>query len=127
MASARAGRRRGTRRERPRTVEFSRERQSDGDRVALLKRPRAAPQLPWSQAYINVRPAGRLRGDELAFTATAATNGEFWVDDVPMGKYSLSVWFGRVGAGRLLGHLFQVPSINEKLRRKAVRHRCCCS
>jgi hypothetical protein len=88
--------------------------------IGQLKRPRAAPQLPWSQAYINVRPAGRLRGDELAFTATAATNGEFWVDDVPMGKYSLSVWFGRVGAGRLLGHLFQVPSINEKLWQKPV-------
>jgi hypothetical protein len=85
-----------------------------------LKRRSGAPKVPWSEAYINVRPAGRLRGDELAFTATAANNGEFWVNDVPMGKYSLSVWFRPRGMGRLPGHLFEVPNINEKLSQKPV-------
>jgi hypothetical protein len=36
-----------------------------------------------------------------------------------MGKYSLSVWFGRVGGGRLFD-LFQVSSINEKPWQKPV-------
>ncbi|HEV8072385.1 MAG TPA: hypothetical protein VGP76_32000 [Planctomycetaceae bacterium] len=85
-----------------------------------LKRPITAPEVPWSQAYINVRPTGRLHGDELAFTAAVANNGEFWVDDVPIGKYSLFVRFRPVGGGWLPAHPFEVPSINEKLWQKPV-------
>jgi hypothetical protein len=88
--------------------------------IGQLKRPSTAPEVPWSQAYVYVRPVGRLREDQLIFTTAVANNGEFWVDDVPTGKYLLNVWFSRAGRGRLLGHPFEVPNINEKLSQRPV-------
>jgi len=43
-------------------------------------------------------------------TATVDRDGTFRIDDVPTGKYALTVYFLRDRARRLRNHRFEVPS-----------------
>lgn len=69
-------------------------------------------KVRWNFALVTVEsdePEARKLGPH--FTATVDRDGTFRIDDVPSGHYSLSVIFDREGAGRLINHRFNVPSM----------------
>jgi hypothetical protein len=79
------------------------------------------PEVPWSFARVEVRPEDPARRESsLHFTATPDREGNFCIDDVPVGDYGLLVRFDRPGGGYLVGHHFSVPAINDKLSQKPV-------
>jgi hypothetical protein len=47
-------------------------------------------------------------------------DGQFRIDDVPAGDYSLRVQFQRDEAGQLRNHHFKVPSLEDELAGKPV-------
>jgi len=64
----------------------------------------------------NVRhPASRI-----SFSATVDRNGNFSIDDVPIGKYMLNAAFFKPPRDRLANHEFEVPAIDEKLSQEPV-------
>jgi protocatechuate 3,4-dioxygenase beta subunit len=68
-------------------------------------------RVRWNFALVNVASdAAETRAASPYLTATVDRDGTFRIDDVPAGKYSLSVQFQRDGAGHLRNHRFEVPS-----------------
>jgi Carboxypeptidase regulatory-like domain len=79
----------------------------------------AQPETPWNFAYINVMPLVPLF-QAPTFMATIDRDGNFSVDDVPPGEYSIHVFFYRNSNESLNNHRFTVPEINEKLSQRPV-------
>jgi hypothetical protein len=88
--------------------------------IGRVKMPTPKKDFPWSLATVSVHEYPPLRGAELNFEASVESNGDFSIDDVPAGKYWLNVSFRRFGGGRLTGHFFDVPQIDEKLWQRPV-------
>jgi uncharacterized GH25 family protein len=84
--------------------------------LGQLQSAGAKPEVPWN--FIMVQAAGNSR----TFRATVDRDGNFCIDDVPPGDYSLSVQFlkPRPGGSRLDRQRFSVPAINEKLLERPV-------
>lgn len=70
----------------------------------------------WGFALIDVTPHADDRlgdgEDVLHCTATVDGEGNFRLDDLPAGDYTLSVRFNRQSAGQLFGYRFSVPRTN---------------
>ena len=62
----------------------------------------------WEHAY---QAAQKMSESMPYFTATVAGDGSFHIDDMPAGKYVLSVRFSEHSAGHLANHRFSVPEI----------------
>jgi uncharacterized GH25 family protein len=54
------------------------------------------------------------------FAATPDHNGNFYIEDVPPGNYSLSAWSPQRPGLQILAHAFVVPKVNEKLSQRPV-------
>jgi hypothetical protein len=82
----------------------------------------ARPDLPWKFALIVVRVDDRQVSESSPhFTAMPDSDGNFCIDDVPPGKYWLSVHFVGQGADQpTAARRFSVPSITEKLSQRPV-------
>jgi uncharacterized GH25 family protein len=80
----------------------------------LQQSPDSQQEVHWDFALVEAD------GNDLHFAATVDHGGGFCIDDVPAGQYSLSVRFLKPGRGRLEGHRFTVPAINEKLSQRPV-------
>jgi hypothetical protein len=76
-------------------------------------------ETPWNFAYINVMPMVPLFQAPI-FLATIDRDGNFSIDDVPPGEYSIRVFFYRNANESLTNHRFTVPQINEKLWQRPV-------
>jgi hypothetical protein len=87
--------------------------------IGRLQAPEGGPKPQWRETRIDVhRDRGRGLG-ELTFLATVDDRGEFSIDDVPTGKYHLSVpLFGNKLF--VMGYAFEVPPISDKLSRRPV-------
>jgi hypothetical protein len=87
--------------------------------IGQLRSPPGA-RGPVDQARVIVDPA-QLRDDVRQIVATVDGNGNFCLDDVPVGKYRLVVLTiqGHDAAIVLVRH-FEVPAINEKLSQRPV-------
>jgi len=87
----------------------------------LHQAPDSKPVLPWNTAHVEVASVGQ--GDRQPFLLLQATvddNGNFSVDDVPVGRYKLSVGFGKSARGEFSSFPVTVPAINEKLSLRPV-------
>jgi uncharacterized GH25 family protein len=82
--------------------------------IGQLQSAGAKPEVPWSFALVEAAGNGRR------FRATVDREGNFCIDDVLPGDYSLSVQFQKPGGGRLDRQRFSVPAINEKLLERPV-------
>ncbi len=71
-------------------------------------------EVHWNFALVE------LDGKDLHFTATADSRGNFCIDDVPAGRYSLTVRFTITNEVRLDHHRITVPQIDEKLSQRPV-------
>jgi hypothetical protein len=87
--------------------------------IGRLKAPEGGPEPRWGDANIDIHRDRRGGLGELSFLATVDDRGEFSIDDVPAGKYYLSV---PLIGGKLfvMGYAFEVPPISEKLERRPV-------
>jgi hypothetical protein len=87
--------------------------------IGRLRAPQDRPQPRWGDARIDVHRDRRGGLGELSFLATVDDRGEFSIDDVPTGKYYLSV---PIIGGKLfvMGYAFEVPPISENLSRRPV-------
>jgi hypothetical protein len=79
----------------------------------------AEPVTPWNFAYVNVTPLVPLF-QAPTFLATIDRDGNFAIDDVPPGEYSMRVYFYRNANEFLNNRRFTVPEINEKLSQRPV-------
>ncbi len=66
----------------------------------------AAQSQRFRRGFVLVDVGGNGR----TFRATVDRDGNFCIDDVPPGDYSLSVWFLKPGGGRLDPQRFNVPA-----------------
>lgn len=64
----------------------------------------------WYAAYQSFQDIQRK---STSVTATVTKDGTFRIDDVPPGKYVLSVGFNEHAAGHLRGHEFSVPPVES--------------
>jgi hypothetical protein len=87
--------------------------------IGRLKAPEGGTQPRWRDARIDVHRDRRGGLGALSFLATVDDRGEFLIDDVPTGKYYLSVPLIS-GTLFLMGYAFEVPPISEKLTRRPV-------
>jgi hypothetical protein len=91
----------------------------------LRRAPNTKDQIPWSRALVGVRPdvAGVHSNPHLHhFTATVDRDGNFAIDDVPVGNYLLDVRItneDRVDIALKSLHV-SVPAVNEKLSQRPV-------
>jgi hypothetical protein len=77
--------------------------------------------IPLNFAIISIRSDDpQLRETDPQFTASVDRHGNFCIDDVPVGNYSLNVRFVRSPGRGLEGHRFSVPAINDKLSQRPV-------
>jgi hypothetical protein len=88
--------------------------------IGQLRGPSPKQTVPWKSARVSVHRFPAHRGEHLEFLVTVDSQGNFSVDDVPVGEYWLNAMFNRPGIGRLVGHRFSVPANNEKLWRRPI-------
>lgn len=83
--------------------------------VGELQPPKGFPgKVRWNFALIHVQSdVSEERADSPYLTATVDRDGRFRIDDVPAGRYLLSVRFDRDDAGRLDNHRFAVAPTKE--------------
>jgi len=88
----------------------------------LRKLPDANANLKLSSAQIWVSQEGnQMPGDsQLQFNATPDREGNFAIDDIPPGNYSLGAYFPNAQNFQIQQHRFVVPKGNEKLWRRPV-------
>jgi hypothetical protein len=88
----------------------------------LRRHPADKENIPWDRAIVAARPdvPGAYANPHFYhFTASVDSEGNFAIDDVPVGDYVLDVQIINQGV-KLTGHSFSVPAINEKLSRRPV-------
>ncbi len=87
----------------------------------LSQGPSSKPVLPWNTAHVEVASVGQdARQPFLLLQAAVDDNGNFSVNDVPVGQYKLSVGFGQSARGEFSSFPVTVPAINEKLSQRPV-------
>ena len=87
----------------------------------LRRRPDSSQETPWSFVLVRVDPTNpKDAASRISFSATVDRNGNFSIDDVPIGKYMLNVAFFKPPRDRLANHEFEVPAIDEKLSQEPV-------
>lgn len=72
------------------------------------------PTIAWN--FVLVQATGNGRD----FQATVDPEGNFCIDDVPPGEYSLSLQFLKPGQSQFNPHRFTVTAVNEKLSARPV-------
>jgi uncharacterized GH25 family protein len=79
-----------------------------------------ADKVLWNFALVHVTADVPEPLDEVMpyFTATVGRDGTFRIDDVPPGKYVMSVRFSEHPAGYVSGHRFTVPEIDDDQARQ---------
>ncbi len=87
----------------------------------LRQAPGSKPGLPWTTARVQVTSVGQgAQQPFLNLIATVDHNGNFCIDDVSVGRYVLSVGFGKSPRGEFSSYPVTVPEINEKLSQRPV-------
>jgi hypothetical protein len=87
----------------------------------LRRAPSSKPILPWNTAHVQVTSVGQgARQPFLLLDATVEDNGNFCISDVPVGRYMLSVGFGKSPRGEFSSYPVTVPEINDKLSQRPV-------
>ena len=80
--------------------------------VGKLRPPRGFnDKVHWHFAIVTLQSGGiEAQPDRPSFKANVAGDGAFRIDDVPAGRYTLSVRFQRDGIGRLRDQTLTVPT-----------------
>jgi protocatechuate 3,4-dioxygenase beta subunit len=88
----------------------------------LRKPPDVNSDLKLSSAQIWVSQEGNQMSDDsrLQFNATPDREGNFAIDDIPPGNYSLGAYFPNVQNFQIQQHRFVVPKVNDKLWQRPV-------
>jgi hypothetical protein len=87
----------------------------------LRQAPGSKQDLPWTTARVEVTSIGQgARKPFLHVIATVEDNGNFCIDDVPVGRYELRVGFGKSPRGEFSSFPVVVPEINAKLSQRPV-------
>jgi hypothetical protein len=91
--------------------------------IGQLRKPAdAKPNVQLSSAQIWVsQEGGRMEGEsQLQFNVRTDRDGNFAIDDIPPGNYSLGAYFPNVQNFQIQQHRFVVPKGNEKLWQRPV-------
>jgi hypothetical protein len=88
----------------------------------LRKPPDSKSGMPLSSVQISVGyDRSEMRPDSpREFAATPDRDGNFSIEAVPPGNYSLTAWIPQQPGARIVAHRFVVPKVNEKLSQRPV-------